>query len=258
MDETNTEPATFARPVLLACVVVALVLLQVLALPSDHVRGTDTTPTMVVAWHIVWFVTVGVALACMDLLDSWSVPRAGLVVLVLAAAVLVTNYLEIAIVSDLCKIGFAGVAGRLFVRAVERPWWMIAVGLSVPVADAWSVFSDRGVTNAVVDKGMSDPRWLTWPTVASPVPYAPYEEFMRIGIVDVLFFALFVAAAQRWHLGVWRVVPAGALSFVAGTVMLLVKPSAAIPALPLLCLAFLVVTAPGLWADIRAARSDSG
>ena len=81
----------------------------------------------------------------------------------------------------------------------------------------------------------------------------PYEAFGRLGIVDVLFCALFLGAAIRWSLGIRRAAVALVLGLVATSVIVVEGVDVAIPALPLLCIAYLLACGPALVRDARAA-----
>lgn len=205
--------------------------------------------------HAVWFsliVAFTVAIAHM-----WHHP---LRFLLLATAiffvwVMIFNLQDVDGLSDIAKIAFGALAGTAFVRAIERPWWLLPICVLVPLADAWSVFSSHGVTNAVVERSREEPRWLDWPTIATPIAGVPYEAFGRLGIVDVLFLAVFLGAAIRWKLGVRRAAPALVLGLLATSVIVVEGVDVAIPALPLLCVAFLVACGPALLRDARDARA---
>jgi len=183
-----------------------------------------------------------------------AVSRAAVITLVCGAlaAVIVLNLADVEIASDIAKIAFGAVAGMSFVRAIERPWWFLPICVCVPLADAWSVFSSQGVTRAVVNKAADNRNWLDWPTIATPIGGLPYEFFGRIGIVDIIFLTLFLGAADRFGLGVRRGLIALPLAFVATNVIAFEGWVDAVPALPLLCLAFLGAYGAALWRDLRA------
>lgn len=205
--------------------------------------------------HAAWFLALLVLVAA--LAHAWQTPTRRLLTAVglLAVLVVALNVLAVPVASDLAKIGFGALAGLAFVRALERPWWLLPIVVFVPIADAWSVFSERGVTNAVVERAREEPAWIEWPTLATPIAGLPYELYGRIGIVDVLFAALFLGAAARWRMGVRRGVLALTAGFLATSVLVFEGPGVAVPALPLLCLSFLLAHAPALWRDARRAHA---
>jgi hypothetical protein len=208
------------------------------------------------ATHLVWF-TIATML-CATIAGWWSISRRAMAFSIVGAfaMVVVTIGLDVDALSDIAKIWFGALAGAAFVRAIERPWWMLPIVICVPLADAWSVFSSRGVTNAVIKRAQDEPRWIEWPTIASPIAGVPYELFGRIGTVDVLFLTLFLAVATRWKLGIRRTVVALVIGLVATTVFVFELDDIAIPALPMLCLAFLAACAPSLVRDLRSAMQQ--
>lgn len=208
--------------------------------------------------HALWFallVAVGMVVA-----SRWRMPRASLVgALALALALAVVGIAaDLDLLADVAKAWVGALAGVAFARVVERPWWLLPIALCVPIADAWSVYSSRGVTRAVLERAQEEPRWIEWPTVATPIAGLPYESFGRLGIVDVLFAALFLGAAARWGLGLRRLAVSLVAGLLATSLVVLEVDDVAIPALPLVCLAFLVACLPGLVRDVRAARRGEG
>jgi hypothetical protein len=205
----------------------------------------------------VYYLVVACVVAC--IVGWWNAPLRWLLaaVVTLFALLMVLNVAGVPVASDLAKVGFAAVAGAAFVRAVERPWWLLPIAVCVPIADAWSVFSSRGVTHAVIHHARRQPKFIDWPTIATPIAGFPYHAFGRIGIVDVLFASLFLGIATRWQLGIRRGVVALAAGFLSTTVLVFEGAVSAVPALPLLCLAFLLAYAVPLARDARAARRES-
>lgn len=190
--------------------------------------------------------------------SRWHVARHRLALAILATFILAMacNVLGWMIPADLAKVWFGAVAGAAFVRAVERPWWLLPISTCVPLADAWSVYSSRGVTNAVLERAREEPRWIDWPTIATPIAGYDYESFGRLGTVDILFAGLFIAAAWRWRMHVLRVAVAILVGLLATTAMLLEVEGVAIPALPMICIAFLAAAAPALVRDARTALRE--
>lgn len=142
-------------------------------------------------------------------------------------------------------------------RAIERPWWLVPICICVPLADAWSVFSERGVTKAVIDRAQEEPAWVNWPTLAVPIAGFPYEQFGRLGIVDVLFLALFLAAATRWSSACCAASSPCPWAWATTSVLVFEAVDVAVPALPLLCIAFLLAYAPAIWRDARSAWAEA-
>ncbi len=210
-----------------------------------------------IASTAAWFAILVVLAATIT--QWWNVPRRGMAASIVAAFVvaMACNLLDAMIAADIAKAWFGALAGAAFVRVIERPWWLLPICVLVPLADAWSVFSSRGVTHAVIERAAEQPRWIQWPTIGTPIIGLPYEASGRIGTVDVLFIALFLAGARRWRLGMRRTMVAAWAGMVATNVLVLRVEDLALPALPMLCVAFLAVQAPALVRDLRDALREA-
>lgn len=149
------------------------------------------------------------------------------------------------------KVVFASGAGRLLGRQVGEPLWLATVAGVAVVADIWSVFA--GPTRAVVERA---PVFLDYLLVHFPLLGRPGTG-MGLGMSDVIFLALFAAGSARAGLrsvGGFVVMTCSLLVTVA--LALLWKP--ALPALPLLSLAFLVANADLLVAAARRGSMGKG
>ncbi|MCW2959687.1 MAG: hypothetical protein JWM25_53 [Thermoleophilia bacterium] len=234
---------------LLFGVAVAAVLLLAPLLPEP--TSADSYRVALYLSGVVFFLLVGWFCASLLPLRARSVRWTVVAVIGLLAAVLTLNVLEVPVASDIAKVSFGALAGIGLARAIERPWWLLPICVCVPLADAWSVFSSKGVTNAVVERAKTEPAWIEWPTIAAPIAGLPYEYFGRLGIVDILFMTLFFAVAAFADLGLRRAAWILPLGFVA-TTAISAETELAIPALPILCLLFLILFMPALVRDLRA------
>lgn len=175
------------------------------------------------------------------------------VIIAAFGALLIGNMAEVRVATDLAKLVFAIAAGAAFSRAIERPAWLVPVCLLVPIADIWSVYARQGVTRHVIERANQDPRWVDWPTIVVPVPGFSYLNGGRLGITDVFFLALFVAVLVRWNMSPVRSTALLALGFVVTGFISLEWMSNAVPALPVLCVIFLLANPRPIWRDMRAA-----
>lgn len=240
-----------AGAAILALVVLAALLLVAPALPEPE--SVRQFRIWAYGSHLLFFGTLCAAVALIASARPWPVRRHVAVIVAMLVLVIVLNLLEVEVASDIAKVLFGIAAGVALSRAIERPWWFVPICILVPLADAWSVLSSRGVTHAIVERAEQNRSYIDWPTIATPIAGYDYAAFGRIGIVDVLFTAVFLAAASRWQLGLARCAVLVALGFVGTSVLVFEEVASAVPALPLLCLAFLIGAAPGLWRDLRAA-----
>lgn len=162
---------------------------------------------------------------------------------------LTLTVLDVDSAANVAKLAFYGVVGFWFLTLFEELWWITLVAVLVPWVDIWSVAA--GPTEYVVEER---PGIFERISVAFPTPGETAT--VNIGPPDILFFALFLAAADRFGLRVaWTWV--GMTGFLAGTLVLVWTwdDIAGLPALPAVCLGFLIPNADLLWRDVRAARS---
>jgi hypothetical protein len=153
------------------------------------------------------------------------------------------------------KVLFATGAGLLLAGALERVSWVVLIAAVVTVTDVISVYF--GPTKVLIAQG---PRVIGALTVALAWPgYRPDEAYTALGVADFIFFALYLGAARRFGLRAgWTAVAmtlSFALSIAAGFWL------TAVPALPLLSAAVLLVNADLLWARLKGggrAETDGG
>jgi hypothetical protein len=152
---------------------------------------------------------------------------------------------------NILKVFAVTLIGFWFLGYFETASWVVLVALIIPWVDAFSVFSRHGPTNHIVHahKGV-----FTNLSYAFPIPGE--NATANLGVPDILFFALFLAAAARFALRpawTWLTLTA---SFGATIAIAVAFDIAGLPALPLLSLGFLLPNADLLWAKIRAARAS--
>ena len=146
------------------------------------------------------------------------------------------------------KVILAAGGGVLLGRQVAEAWWLAAVAAVAIVADIWSVFA--GPTKVVVEKAplMLDYLLIHFPLLGSS------GAGMGLGISDVVFLSLFTAGSACAGLRPVAGFVAMGVSFLV-TVMVALAWKPAIPALPLLAVAFLVVNMGPLVEKARSARA---
>ena len=181
-------------------------------------------------------------------LPLWRAPArrlltAGLAVGVLAAALQVSG---LVVVPNFGKLAAVTLLAFWFLTYFETAAWVVLVAVIVPWVDAYSVW--RGPTKHI----LTHQREL-FTTFAFAFPVPGEQNTAQLGLPDLLFFALFLAATERWGLRTRLTWAALALSF-GGTMALSVAFDLnGLPALPLLALGFLLPNADLLWKKMRAA-----
>lgn len=149
--------------------------------------------------------------------------------------------------ANVAKLAAYALVGFWFLSLFEELWWVALVAVVVPWADIWSVAA--GPTEYVVEE---QPGLFERLAVALPSPGE--DATVNIGPPDVLFFALLLAAADRFGLRVgWTWVAMTALLAVTVVLVWSWDDVSGLPALPAVCLGFVLANADLLWRDVRHA-----
>ena len=172
--------------------------------------------------------------------------RRGLLVtgLGLAALSVLLRLAELDVLFNLAKL-FALIAlGFWFLSYFETVAWAVLVAAIIPWVDAVSVW--RGPTDYVVEE---QPQIFDNVSIAFRVPGG--EGTANLGPPDILFFALFLAAAARFGLRVaWTWI--GMTALLGATLVLTATTDVSgLPALPAICIGFLLPNADLLWRALR-------
>jgi len=141
--------------------------------------------------------------------------------------------------------------GFWFLSLFAELWWLALVAFVVPWVDIWSVAF--GPTKYVTEE---KPGIFEGISIAIHVPGETATA--NIGPPDIVFFALFLAAAQRFRLRValtWLSMT-GLLSLTLILVYFL--DTSGLPALPAVCFGFLLPNLDLLWREARAAYAARG
>jgi len=151
---------------------------------------------------------------------------------------------------NFCKLFALTAVGFWFLARFEALSWVVLIAAIVPLVDAYSVFSPRGPTNVIVSEHRD-----VFTTLSFAFPIPGEADSANLGLPDLLFFALFLAASARFVLrpGVtWILLTA---SFGA-TLALAAAWRGGLPALPLLSIGFLVANADLIWQRLRPAEQE--
>jgi len=163
------------------------------------------------------------------------------------ALVLVTWGLEetnLDAVANFTKLGAATLLGFWFIGLFETVGLVVFVACLIPWIEAYSVW--RGPTSNIVS---NHPHVFTSLSFALPIPGE--NDAARLGPPDLLFFALFLAAADRFRLRPFWTWLAMALSFGATLAIAVGADISGLPALPGLSIGFLAVNIDLLWPTFR-------
>jgi hypothetical protein len=146
---------------------------------------------------------------------------------------------------NFCKLFAVAFVGFAFLAYFEQLSWVVLVACIIPFVDAFSVFSPRGPTNEIVKH---HEHVFTTFSIAFPIPGE--ASAANLGLPDLLFFSLFLAAAARFGLRPGLTWIAMTASFGA-TLAIASVWKGGLPALPLLAIAFLGVNADRIWTKVR-------
>ena len=172
--------------------------------------------------------------------------RRGLLVagLGLTALAVLLRLVELDVLFNLAKLLALIALGFWFLSYFETVVWAVLVAAIIPWVDAVSVW--RGPTGYVVEE---QPQIFNNVSIAFRVPGE--EGTANLGPPDILFFALFLGAAARFRLRVaWTWI--GMTALLGATLVLTATTDVAgLPALPAICVGFLLPNADLLWREVR-------
>ena len=147
--------------------------------------------------------------------------------LVLAALSVVMKLADLDVLFNLTKLFALTFFGFWFLSYFETVAWAVLVAVIIPWVDIWSVFF--GPTGKITSDH---------PSIFERISIAFREPgglgAANLGPPDILFFALFVAAARRFGLRpgwTWLAMT----GLIAGTLILAVQVESGLPALPAVC-----------------------
>jgi hypothetical protein len=145
--------------------------------------------------------------------------------------------------SGFAKLAAATALGFWFLRFFEQLAWVVAVALIIPFVDAYSVW--KGPTHDIV---AHQQHLFTTLSFAFPIPGE--HGSANLGLPDLLFFAVFLAASARFALRPALTWLCMTLSFGATMALAVEFDVTGLPALPLLALGFLLPNADLLWDSV--------
>jgi hypothetical protein len=160
---------------------------------------------------------------------------------------IVLDFLGVDALANLVKLASFATLGFWLLSLFDALWWVALVALLIPWVDAWSVAT--GPTRYVTHE---QPGFFDHVSVAFPL--TGEASSINLGPPDVVFFALFLAAAARFRLRVgWTWI--GMTGLLALTVALVWWiADSGLPALPAVCLGFLLPNADRIWRHVSETR----
>ncbi len=208
---------------------------------APHLSPVGLWATVAIVAAGVMPATLGLVLVALPLWPRrWLLPAAA--VLALVAFGCEESGWDLA--ANFAKLWAAVFAGWAFLRVFEELSWVVLIAVIVPFVDALSVW--RGPTHEITT------HHFAVYTSVSIAFLAPGGLSADLGPPDILFYALFLAAAVRWRLrpGWTWVATTGMYSLTL--VIANATSVSGLPALPFLSFGFLLANADLLWRRLRS------
>jgi hypothetical protein len=203
-------------------------------------------------WDVAWIALVlfpavfGLVWLALPL---WRAKGLLAVALAFAVAAVAFQLADLDVLANFAKLGGITLFGFWFLAFFESASWVLLVAAIIPFVDAYSVW--RGPTRHIVHEQRE---LFTTLSFAFPVPGE--HGSANLGLPDLLFFALFLAASDRFRLRPWLTWILCVASFGATTALAVAFDVGGLPALPLLSLAFVLANVDLLWAHFRRWRAQ--
>jgi hypothetical protein len=198
-------------------------------------------------WDVVWIACVlmpavfGLVLLALPLREDPRLLPAGIVFVLLAVLLTVTH---VDVGANFARLGATTCLGWWFLGYFETLAWVVLVAAIIPWVDAYSVW--RGPTKSIVNNHEH-----VFTVLSFAFPVLGEHAAANLGVPDLLFFALFLAASARFGLRVyatWVCLVAALGATIAITVWLDLN---GLPALPAIAIGFLVPNADLIWHRLR-------
>ena len=200
-------------------------------------------------WSAVAIVAAGVMPATLGLiyiaLPAWSWRWMVAAAAAFGLVAFVTWKGDVHLASNFAKLAAYTCAGWAFLRLFEALSWVVMIAAIIPVVDSISVFLPKGPTHQIVS------HHFEVYSAVSVAFLAPGGGAAFLGPPDILFFALFLAAAVRWGLrpGWTWIAMTGMYSLTL--VLANAVDVGGLPALPFVSAGFLLANADLLWRRLR-------
>lgn len=198
-------------------------------------------------WDVAWLTLVllpAVFAVVWFLLPFWRSRRLPFAAVGFAVLAVLLSLASLDTLANFSKLVTMTMIGFWFLSFFESVLWVALVASVIPLVDALSVW--RGPTRHIVDK---QPEVFTTLSFAFRIPGE--RPTANLGLPDLLFFALFLAASVRFRLRPFWTWLAMIASFGLTIVLTVAFDVIGLPALPLLSMAFLLVNADLLWRAVK-------
>jgi hypothetical protein len=207
---------------------------------APHLHGLSLWTDIVLVSFVVMPVTLLLVPFALPLWNRRWLPVAAAVLALAAFAFAEAGW---GLPENFAKLFAAVCAGWAFLTLFERLSWVVIVATVIPFVDSISVW--RGPTHSITTH-----HFHVYLDVAIAF-LVPAGRAAYLGPPDVLFYALFLAAAARWGLRVWWTWIATTFMYGITIVIANAADVGGLPALPFLSFGFLLSNADLLWTKLR-------
>ena len=231
----------------------AAAVLGVFAVLAWYYAVSDDLPRLSL-WADVAFLTFGLIPLTFSLvwiglpLRRTAMDRLGWAAIVLVSISVVLEWADFDIAANFVKVAAVISVAWWFLTFFEALSWVLLIAVLIIPVDIFSVA--RGPTKEIVE---NQPQVFNALSISFPLPGE--HNSAQLGLPDVLFFSLFLGAADRFGLRIGLTWALMALSFGATLALAVGFDISGLPALPLLSVAFVLANADHLWRYYKAWRS---
>jgi hypothetical protein len=208
---------------------------------ADRLWEVSLWPDLLFLTLVVFPATFALVWLLLPLRDRRAMLPAGLTLAALAVGL---HLAELDVLTNLAKFFSLVCLGFWFLSWFENVMWAALIAVVIPWVDAISVW--RGPTEYVVEQ---QPQVFDTVSIAFRLPGE--QATANLGPPDILFFSLFLAAADRFGLRIaWTWL---AMTVLLGVTLIVTATTdvSGLPALPAICIGFLLPNADILWRALR-------
>jgi hypothetical protein len=153
-----------------------------------------------------------------------------------------TDLAQLPLLANAGRLLAAAAVGAVLAQLVERASWLLGLALLAGGIDAWSVGTDSGLTNQLLDASsgsrggqLAELLLFTGPSVAG-------HPLLTIGVTDLVFLGLFLAWSHAWRLDM-RIVAGLLVASLWVAMTSAVAADADMPVLPFTCAGMVLLLA---------------
>jgi hypothetical protein len=216
---------------------------------AEHLPNVSTSWDVVFIGLVLIPATFVLLLLALPFREELTSRRLLLLVVGLAAITILLELAGADPIANQTKFAAVALLGWWFLQFFESVGLVLLVAVLITPVDIFSVA--RGPTKHIVEQ---QPQVFDALSIAFPV--LGESSSAQLGLPDVLFFSLFLAATARFTLRTLSTWVAMALSFGTTLALAVWTDVTGLPALPLLSAGFVLVNADLIWKALRNRQSD--